>query len=420
MALPPQRVMLFSMKVRAASCCLILCSTSLLTAPASVALAADPAAARAEVQSTLATMSRAALAADASAFLAHVAQGEPFFATEWRHWADQLKPYPPVEFSLTIGDGDAVFDGDRAEFPLVMSWLITCGPKESWGAGGTRRTVTFPTVVFAREDPDGSGPLASTWVFRGEKWTELKGDNFVVRYIPDDDGKAERVARDILQAFPVARAHDNEGFGVEPPPQILKLYTSMDHLKATVYMNMPDHYLGGWSEPDESVKFMTTYTSGVKGWTNAYAHEYGHVCTWTMGPAASTLPWWVTEGAAELAAQEFRPGYWKTLDSQMRRRLANSTLAGWDDIADYIKTQPKLKGLAYTQGHHMLGFITIRHGREGRNAWLRAQCNGATLDEATLSVLKVSFEELDRQWRAALAEPAAAPQDVNNGKPGGP
>jgi hypothetical protein len=53
---------------------------------------------------------------------------------------------------------------------------------------------------------------------------------------------------EIAAAFPVARAHDEDEFQVHPVPQVLKLYTSMDHLRATVYLNMPDHYLGGWSE----------------------------------------------------------------------------------------------------------------------------------------------------------------------------
>lgn len=388
---------------------------------ASMAFAPVSAADRTELESTLADMSKAVLAADAPAFLAHIAQDEPFFAMEWKHWADQLKSYTPAEFALKIGDGASSFEETRAEFPLIMSWRITTGPKESWGAGGETRDVEFPTVIFAKEDPDGEGPLPARWRFRGEKWAEIKGDGFVIRYIPGEDGKAEGVARDILKAFPVARAHDNEGFGVEPPPQILKLYTSMDHLKATVYMNMPDHYLGGWSEPNESIKFMTSYTSGVQNWINAYAHEYGHVCTWTMGPHAAKLPWWVTEGVAELAAQEYRPGYWPRLDAQMRKRASNGTLAPWADISDYITTKPMLKGLAYIQGHHMVGYISERWGREGRNAWLRAMCNGATLDEATRKVMEMPFDELDRQWRATLGPADGEPQKGDNpGTPASP
>jgi hypothetical protein len=347
-------------------------------------------------------MSRAVLAADEPAFLSRVATDDHLFATEWKHWADSLKAAAPAEFSLAIGEGMSSFTDARAEFPLVMTWRITTGPKESWGAGGEERTATFPSVIFTKDDPDGAGPLPPRWIFRGEKWERLERDGFVVCYLPGSEAVAEEVA----QAFPVARDHDNEGFGVKPPPQVLKLYVSMDHLKASVFPNMPDRVLGGWSEPGESIKFMTTYTHGVKSWTNAYAHEYGHVCTWEMVSGTRHMPWWVEEGVAELAAQEYRPGYWERLDTSVRKAAADGTLAAWDDLSDYLNTKPNLKRAAYTQGHHMVGYISNRWDREGRNRWLRLMASGSTLDEATRQALGISFEQLDRDWRASLTSPA--------------
>ena len=220
-------------------------------------------------------------------------------------------------------------------------------------------------------------------------------------------------ALDVLKAFPVARDHDNEFFGVQPPPQVLKLFTSMDHLKATVYLNMPDTYLGGWSEPGESIKFMISYASGVESWTNAYAHEYGHVCTWTLGPHASDMPWWMQEGAAELAAGKFRPGYRERLDADIRRQAVAGSLPPWDQIANYITTPQKYKRLAYTQGDHLPNYVTHTWGDAARNAWLRAMAaDGKTLDEATRSALGLPFADLDRRWRDEVKTPATAPDPV--------
>jgi hypothetical protein len=357
--------------------------------------------ARAEVEAALARMSAAALAADVPGVLAGISHAEPTFVTEWRHWAEQLAKFRPEKFEMRVGEGDARFEPARAEFLLVMTWLITSGPKESWGAGGTERTVAFPTVVFTKDDPDGEGPLPAVWLYRGEKWTEIGGKGFTIRYIPGE--RAEAVAREVLEAFPLARDHDNKFFGVDPGPQILKLYTSMDHLKATVYINMPDPYLGGWSEPGESIKFLTSYGRDVPSWTNAYAHEYGHVCTWAMGPEAPKMPWWVAEGVAELAAEEFRPGDFRTLDARMRRKAATGTLVPWGEMADYVTAQQAVKMMAYWQGHHMLAFVTREWGPEKRNAWVRRMCEGGTLQDATDQVLGVAFEELDTKWRESLA-----------------
>lgn len=365
-----------------------------------------PAGSRAEVEATLAAMTRAVLAADREAFLSFIPTDDRFFHTEWAHWADQLEKYRPEEFSLTIGDGEATFGPDRAEFPLVMSWRITTGPATSWGAGGKRRTVEFPPVIFTREDPDGDGPLPAAWRFRGERWERLEGDGFGVWYLPG----SEKVAKEVAEAFPVARRHDDALFDVSPPPQVLKLFTSMDHLKATVYLNMPDDYLGGWSESGESVKFMTTYTRGVRGWTAAYAHEYGHVCTWELGPHAPRLPWWVQEGVAEMAAMKFRSGARERLDRQMRADAERGRLTPWEELSDYLTTKPPLKIRAYTQGNHMVVYLTDRFGDEARRRWLRLMArDGRPLDEATREALGVSFEDLDRDWRESLRQPAATP-----------
>src|SRR5262245_36417104 len=69
--------------------------------------------------------------------------------------------------------------------------------------------------------------------------------------------------------------------------------------------------------------------------------------------------------------------------------------------------------MAYHQGHHMLGYISERWGREGRRNWLKAMGQGKSLDHATQNVLGVSFDELDKAWRKTLTEPEtkkAAPE----------
>ncbi|MCC6661069.1 MAG: hypothetical protein IT437_09315 [Phycisphaerales bacterium] len=372
--------------------------------PLLLALHADPQPARAEIEAALANMTRAVLAADQPAFLASIDQSEPEFATEWRHWAAQLRDWKPDAFAMTIGEGDATFGDTRAVVPLRMTWTINKGPEESWGAGGKPRDVAFPPVVFLREDPDGDGPLPARWLLHGEDWTEIRGQGFIVRYIPG--GNAEKVARDVLAAFPVAREHDNAFFGLDPGPQILKLYTSMDHLKATVYLNMPDSYLGGWSESGESIKFLTSYAHSIPEWKNAYAHEYGHVCTWAMGPQASAIPWWTSEGIAEQAAAVFRPGYTEQLDKRFRNLARAGELTPWEDITDYVTAKQKVKAMAYLQGNSLMLYVTGHWGDAERNGWVRAMCRGATPDAATREVLGLPFADLDRDWRASLATPA--------------
>ncbi len=351
-------------------------------------------AARAELESVLGAMSRAVLAGDKDAYLEHVSHRDPWFAMEQEHWADQLEKAKPTLFTLTIGDGPTTFQTTVAEFPLMVAWRIETGPKTSWGAGGEERWVRFPTVTFRK--------YGDRWQFCGEKWEYKRGPNLIVRYLPGSEG----VVEDVLKAFPIAKAHDDEFFGIQnDKPQVIQLYQSMDHLKATVYLNMPDHILGGWNEPGESIKFMHNYTSG-DGWKYAFAHEYGHVATWELGENAVGIPWWVAEGAAELAAQTFRPEHWRNGDREIRRLHKEGKLPSFAQLADYLTTEPPLKGLAYTQGHHMLSFIDTTWGKEGRNRWLREVAAGRSLDEACRAVMEIDFATLDQRWRATLDGPA--------------
>lgn len=360
-------------------------------------LRGDDARIRAELQATFDQMGAAVLKGDRAAYLSHIDKSEPRFFAEQTHWSDELEKYRPAEFTITFGEGAPTLGDSRAEVPMLMSWKFTDGLKDNWGMDAKGRSVKFPTVVFVKRD--------GHWLYSGEKWKEISGPEAVctVRFFAG----SEKVAEDVLKAFPVSKAHDDEEF--QRPikePQIIELFQSMDHLKATVYINMPDSYLGGWSEAGESIKFMDNYTRGISGWTEAFAHEYGHVATWELGPGARDTPWWVQEGVAELCAMKFRgPKAWERLDSSIKKRAAAGTLPAWSEITDYLTTAANLKQLAYTQGNHLMVHVTNRWKREGRNAWIRAMVEGKSLDEATKQAFGITFAELDAQWRESLKEP---------------
>jgi len=355
----------------------------LLLAPA-VVRAGDP---RAEIQATLDTMEHAAIAADVAAFMAQVCTDESQFATEMRHWAEDLAAHPVATLDMEIVEDGAEFDEDRAAFKMRWTWTL----KEPGAAPA--RSAEFPTVSFVKR--------ADTWLYAGEVWSQIAGDGFVVYYLGDDDD----IARTVLNVFPVSRTHVNEGFEIDgTPDQVIKLYEDMEHLKATVYLSMPDPVLGGWNEPGESIKFMEWYAQDERGWTRAFAHEYGHVATWALGPHAKAIPWWVMEGVAELAAEEFDEGRGAGNDRYIRRLAAQRGLVAWDEIADYHSARQEIKQLAYHQGRHLVGYVSEKWGRAGRNAWLRALAAGRNVDEATRQALGMSFEELDREWRKTFLE----------------
>src|SRR5262249_49197311 len=95
----------------------------------------------------------------------------------------------------------------------------------------------------------------------------------------------------------------------------------------------------------------------------------------------------------------------KFVEATVRRWAANDGLVGWERLADFRGEAVRHTANVYTQGHHMLGYVSTRFGRARRNHRLRAMAQGAALDDATSGELGVSFEQLDKDWRASLKRP---------------
>lgn len=357
------------------------------------------AAATPEFEETLRAMERAVLAGDAEGYLSWVDRGDAVFAMEQKNWAADLALHRPAAFSMEV-EGLAV-EGDRATGELKMRWRLA----REGGEAGPERAVAFP-AKFVR----GQTPLGHGWLYAGEDWASVEGEGVVV-WFPEG---WEEAAEGIVGVFPEIAAHVHEGFGIEVEgPQHVKLYPSMEWLQASIYLSYTDP-LGGWNEPGESIKLLGDAVRGRRGAALGpmarvvLAHEYGHVATFAYGARATEMPWWVLEGVAELAAERYSRSGRRSVEGMVRAWAAAGSLIEWERLADFRGEAANHGAVVYTQGHHMLGYISERFGRERRNGWLRAMASGASLDEATREALGVSFEELDRGWRESVSAPAEA------------
>lgn len=404
-----------------------------------VSLAATPSRAdRAGVEWALDQMRTAVLAADVDAYLTNVSADDAIFLKEQQNWAKDLRLHVPSDFRLSIHEPDAadppaspqgdsgpeegaaaepVFDDEigQARFEMVMEWTMS-----GLGRNGAdvKRTVSFP-VIFRR---DGDG----RWLYCGEDWRTVESGGQAATAKPPEPGVAvsdapnraryfpgfEEVARRVVEVLPEVRAHVDEGF--QNPVrhvQEVKIYPSMRHLQASIYLSYVDG-LGGWNEPGESIKLLASGKTTVGHLRSLLGHEYGHVATFELGPHATDMPWWVLEGVAELSAEKFvamnagkadQPdAYGRSATIAVESWARKGKLAAWPDLADFRNIRKELTGQVYKQGQHMLGYISQRFGRTARNAWLRALSQGDTLDQASRKALGIGFDDLDRDWRATL------------------
>jgi hypothetical protein len=232
-----------------------------------------------------------------------------------------------------------------------------------------------------------------------------------------DEG-LEASGEDALKGFALVREHVETGFKLndkELPKrtQKIKLYGSMRHLQLSICLSY-ENGLGGWNEPNEPIKLLVGRGGKSGGLRNVIAHEYGHVATFELGPTSNLMPWWILEGVADLSAEKYSGKGGQFIERQAKA----GKLAPWEELADFETVKPQYQTYVYQQGHHMLGYISDRWGRDPRVAWLTLMANGKSLDDATREALGMSFAQLDQEWRATLpaAEPKQDPENPQDAK----
>lgn len=357
-------------------------------APRSASAAIDEGAARFAIESVLRDLASACIAGDADAYLKHISARDIEFLNEQRYFARDLKKKPAAECSWTIDE--LTFDAGAASAKLTIEWRMT---------SGKARSVSF-LAAFEPAHTD----AGDTWTYAGEIWTAHAAPGVLVLHDPGLAGVASRIA----EAFSEVRATVEEGFmltekALPGRTQKIKLYSTMRHLQASICLSYIEG-LSGWNEPGEAIKILTSERATLASLRSLIAHEYGHVATFELGPLANTMPWWLLEGVAELSAERWG----RKPDGMVKAWATHGRLAPWNELADFETVPAKWRGHVYTQGHHMLGYISETFGREKRVQWMTALATGSPLVDATTQAFAITFDELASQWRATL--PAQDPE----------
>ncbi|MBY0308314.1 MAG: hypothetical protein K2Q09_06200 [Phycisphaerales bacterium] len=397
---------------------------------------ADPARGdRPGVEAVMKKMEAATLAGDAKAYLALVDQADAVFykeqsnlAKDWsKHKADvvtlaivETRPEEkPADAKPDAAKPDAAkkpeqkeeqvgvdsmeprFDESRAEFRMQMTWKMPEWKRE--------RTLTLP-VVFVREAKEGQTG-GGEWKFAGEKWDVVTipvTDTFNgvrICYEPGNE-KLKRTAELVGQVMPAVREGVDRHFKLKVPgPVTVKLYRSMRHLQASIWLSYTDG-LAGWNEPGEAIKILPGTRSSADSLKGLLGHEYGHCATFTMGPHATDAAWWVLEGAAELASAQFKKGAAERRDARVRSWFKAGELADWEKIAPFPlpKEDEHLTPQVYTQGEHMLAFIGTRYGDDQRIAFVRGVCEGKSLDKSSRDAVGLPWADVDAAWRQSIQQ----------------
>lgn len=368
-------------------------------------------------------MEHAVLAGDQRAYLALIDHDDPVFVQEQENWAKDLARGLPAAFDM-VRVAEPVLAGTpdgTTDLRAMVEMRYTPGTAEGEPAQGPR-VIRFRARFTSAFDHVGVDAMVAEdsrlnigLLYAGEAWDILEHGTTRVMFPP----RYRDAAQIVVDALPPIRLHVDAQMGSDNSEhiQVVKLYGDMQHLQSSIYLSYVDG-LSGWNEPGEAIKIMARDSRNPRSMDGLLAHEYGHAATFGMGESANAMPWWTLEGIANYVSEAYRADY-ATPDANpaaprpIPENLAailttwsdENRLPAWSELTDFYTVEQKWMGNVYTQGQHMIAYITDRFGVEPRNAWLRAMAQGASLDDATRSVLSVSFDELDAQWRAALSPP---------------
>jgi hypothetical protein len=212
----------------------------------------------------------------------------------------------------------------------------------------------------------------------------------------------ESTAPPIVAALPEIYQRVTTALGYVPAGSMqIKEYADAEALVANTLLSLPP--IRGWNEPGEALKLRADPESPSQ--QLVIAHEFTHFLTFDRaGIQRTRMPWWLDEGLATFVASVY-----DTVDTpdrleQVAAWEAAGELAPWQDMAVFEDTPLELWQFAYPQGYAMVRYVTEHDGDGKRNAWVAAMATAMDIDQATPSVLGVSFDELDaafREWLAA-------------------
>lgn len=360
------------------------------------------------IRTLLDAMTTAVLAGDAAAYMALVDPSNSEFLYEQRYFANDLTKAKPTEFELVLDEASL-----KAADPTAPT-IHTADFTMRWRMGEKKkpRELTLRARFVQAAPASAANTSPASFLYAGEEWLRHEEPGVIVFFDPGLEGAARKVAADFLAVKPDVEA----GFELSiARPMQIKLYGTMLHLQASIMLSYEDG-LGGWNEPNESIKILISKGPANKdlpkdrNYKPVLAHELGHACTFELGPNSNNMPWWILEGVAELATETVSPQSRERVNTAVTRWAEADNLATWDEITTFGSVPRRFSGHVYTQGHHFMGWLSEKFGRTKRNAWLSAMSKepAATLDEASRQAFGKSWEDLSKAWRDDLPWPKPA------------
>jgi hypothetical protein len=299
------------------------------------------------------------------------------------------------------------------------------------------RLLLLCVVVFI---PLTGAHAESSPVQSSAQWQEIKGDHFIICYLPSTAKPADSDYPGDIARFAEDVAHSAERYYIRIAADIgyarsSEFWTWDNRVRIYIYPDHASYVTSGsfpsWSQgaADYTKKQISSYAFSRDFLSLILPHELAHLIFRDFVGFKGEVPRWIDEGVAQWEEDAKR--------AQLRRFV--TTLYNKDallSIADMMKLQidvvGKMEGLHiksiitkngtrgvlfltgeslvstyYAQSVSLVGFLIERYGSDDFAHFCRQLRDGKSLEEALSDVYPRSIsnlEDFEEQWRKYLAE----------------
>jgi len=271
---------------------------------------------------------------------------------------------------------------------LLWIWIFSA---PAWAGSPSFQAAPATTLPPPPELPEG--------------WISVRGLQVTVHADPRDRATAQRLQQHADAESP--RLAD--ALGVPAGPRmVIVLSPDQEH-----FMELQPHAPPSWADGTAWPSTGHIYLRAPRSRRGDAApliqvleHELVHIILGRAFAAGSTpeeplrVPAWLQEGAAQVLAKEVGP--------EVTRRIASgsfgSGLLSLEELHRGFPDNAVRARLAYAQSADFVAWMRTEHGEEAFRAFVRASARGTPLGAALRGATGQSLDQLDRAWRARLAQ----------------
>jgi hypothetical protein len=313
--------------------------------------------------------------------------------------------YRPVDGEVTFVARPPVEPGTTVRLRYARDMRVNYLPPFIDLAYRWRLVLADGSIVESPEQQLAYRDTRYRWVERSRGSVQLFSTVTDPKYIETALAVSERAIVRFSQRFGVA---------LSGPVRIV-LYPSPEALRTALPLQS-EEWIGGVAIPE--YRLVLGGVAAGPGMEEELArllsHEVLHlvIAQATENPFG-TPPAWLDEGLATLYQEVAEP--W--LDTALERARRSGTLPSLRALSASFGTDPEAALLGYAASRSVVEYLVTTYGEEGIARLLAAYREGVSDDEALAESLGIDVDQLDRAWRAWLAQRAIRPAEPRAANP---